>query len=552
MRRLRAFTGSISTKIVLILVAFLLPINVLLIWLTVDSNRVLRRQAVLAAENILSVRMAELDKELEALDLYLLDVLNNDMDFTRFIQPPSNDFAVLAGNKLFYQFSKKVAYTPLQTGLFALCTQPKSLRVVFGPVLYDGNKAVRQFLLEEDLDTLLQHWRVVSIDGSPYLLRIFVRGDGMLGALLPMAPIQNAMAGSLGYQDYRLELGQGQTPFAPAEAGRLEVSVASARTGLVLRLQLGEAEVLQSLPLLGRLSFGLSLLFLLLIPALYLILHRILVKPLARVDRALRRVEDGDLDYRIQKAGGAAEFKRINSAFNNMVGEIQDLKIENYEQELQKQMHELRSLQLQIRPHFLFNLFSIIHNMASLQEYGSIKQMMHLMTEYFRYSIRTGYEIVPLEKELDFLDTYCRIAQVRYPDCFDLQVEVQPDARGLLLPPLLLHTFVENVFKHTVSMGSFVNIRVGIGRTGDIACIEIADDGKGMRADQLEGIYARIGKEDVEENEHIGIWNCKKRLEIIYGPAAQLAIHSVPAEGTRVTITFPFTKEAGYDTAADG
>jgi hypothetical protein len=488
--------------VVFILVAMVVPLNLLAFWLTFESNRMLRESVAAANERMLSIRLTEFEQELAGLERYLYDIMDNDRDYNRFIMHGEKDFWMLGGNILFRAFERQISSSPIELGLFALRDEPQAIRLRTSPSIPAAIRAEFNAYLTGLKDEALQCWRMIFINDATCLLRIYKSKGGRIGALVPLTPVLNKMRADFENADLQFIPLDTAPGYDNGEAIRMD----SERAGIRLDLKLNGSE---GVPVMQRLALVISAVFLLVVPTLYFILHRTLIKPL----------------YQAQ--------------------------IEKYQHKIKEQYHELKSLQLQIRPHFLFNLFNMLHSMASLGDYASIKRLIKLMTEYFRYSIRTGYEKVPLSKELAFLDTYISIASLRYPDCFAFETKRGEDAKDMLIPPLLLHTFIENIFKHTIRMGVFVNILVEIRRESNTAVINISDDGEGISNGQMRNVMDKLNTEGLpEDQEHIGIWNCKKRLEIMYGTRAVLSISSRAAEGTLVSVSLPYEEGGPHDAAA--
>ena len=115
---------------------------------------------------------------------------------------------------------------------------------------------------------------------------------------------------------------------------------------------------------------------LLLIPVLYLVISNLLLNPLRLVNQAHKRLQEGDLDYRIQEKANSIEYSYSFLSFNQMADQIKTLKIENYEKELDRQKMELKNLQLQIHPHFLLNTFNLVYTLAQRKETGAIQDIV--------------------------------------------------------------------------------------------------------------------------------------------------------------------------------
>jgi two-component system sensor histidine kinase YesM len=223
-----------------------------------------------------------------------------------------------------------------------------------------------------------------------------------------------------------------------------------------------------------------------------------------------------------------------------MIEEIKNLKIGMYEEELANRSAQLRNLQLQIRPHFLINSLNMVYN--ELDDGGSsvARDIIRYTVDYFRYMVRVNEDLVPLEAELNHVKSYLYLQQIRYPNGVSFTFEIDPDILPIQVPPLCVQTFIENSFKYAMSDLHELNLHVKVkidseDNTGFLH-ITISDDGPGFGTETLSKLRAgqRVIRQD---GEHIGIYNIKRRIELIYGDRGQLLFKD--AEGANVEIIIP-------------
>lgn len=289
---------------------------------------------------------------------------------------------------------------------------------------------------------------------------------------------------------------------------------------------------------------------LLLIPVLYLVISNLLLNPLRLVNQAHKRLQEGDLDYRIQEKANSIEYSYSFLSFNQMADQIKTLKIENYEKELDRQKMELKNLQLQIHPHFLLNTFNLVYTLAQRKETGAIQDIVIYLSEYFRYIFRSGKSLELFPKEQKLIEGYIRMAEVRYPDSIEVRYEYDPEISFVRVPPLLLHNFVENIVKYAVKQGQITHISL-LGQYIDgIVTFMIMDDGAGMSEEEVKNLDKRMRNGNID-GEHIGFVNSLKRLRYFYGETADILISADVGMGTCVTIQFPYDLEV-QDAAFDG
>jgi signal transduction histidine kinase len=189
---------------------------------------------------------------------------------------------------------------------------------------------------------------------------------------------------------------------------------------------------------------------------------------------------------------------------------------------------ELKALKAQINPHFLFNTLNTIAELIHADSERA-ETTVERLGEMFRY-VLNGSErrMVPLEDELAFLDGYLEIERVRFGDRLRITRAIAPEARGMLVPSLLLQPLVENVIRHGRGADGSVDLGISIHTDGDLAVIAISDQGPGMP------LHHEIG-----EGTGHGLYNVDQRLRKTYGEAYGLEISTNQPQGTVVTLSIP-------------
>jgi two-component system, LytTR family, sensor kinase len=189
----------------------------------------------------------------------------------------------------------------------------------------------------------------------------------------------------------------------------------------------------------------------------------------------------------------------------------------------------LDSLRMQLNPHFLFNTLNAISVMAMKGERHGVVRMLTLLSDLLRTSLENRQQVVSLRQELEFLERYLEIEQVRFKDRLSVERDIDPDALTAEVPSLLLQPLVENAIGHGVSRRAGpgvvrVEARISDGETLEL---RVLDTGPGF------GAAARAGRTGV------GIANTRARLEQLYGARQELALENRPEGGACVTVRLP-------------
>lgn len=274
------------------------------------------------------------------------------------------------------------------------------------------------------------------------------------------------------------------------------------------------------------------------IPILIIFIDKLVLKPIRAIVIALEEIQADNIEYRMDYQGTTKEFETVSENFNKMASEIRNLRIESYEKDIQKLEIEKGNLRLQMNPHLLLNSLNIIYSMIQAEKTSTaLKYILHLV-EYFRYVLRKNEELVPVEQEIQFVKNYLEIQAVRFPDKFSFVYDVEKKAEKAMIPALLVQNFIENSVKYGMKMQENIEIILQVTCRDEKLQISICDTGNGIAEERLQKIRNGEIIED-EIGKHIGIWNCRKRLELYYQKEITLSISSILGEGTQVWVEIP-------------
>ena len=237
---------------------------------------------------------------------------------------------------------------------------------------------------------------------------------------------------------------------------------------------------------------------------------------------------------------GKDEVAYLSREFNRMVVRINDLVDEAVEQKSRFSRQELKALQSQISPHFLYNTLEIVNWMARTRDVPEIVEIVKALSDMMRYITSHSEEIVTVEKELEYLKMYCLIQKYRYKDKFTVFYEVEDDILDFCLPKLTLQPIIENAIVHAfngVRREGKIIITGNI--VGDRVRLQIIDNGKGIDNAQIESMLKNENISSVPNHVGIGVSNVNQRIKLIYGNEFGLQIKSVLNEGTQFDIWIP-------------
>ena len=276
------------------------------------------------------------------------------------------------------------------------------------------------------------------------------------------------------------------------------------------------------------------------------LLSRLLGRPLRGLAGAMERFEQDADHFTYRPVGGTREVQELSDSFQHMVGRIQQLMVTVRQEEINLRKTELKALQAQINPHFLYNTLDSIAWMCEQGRNADAVRMVHALARLFRISISKGHELIPISREIEHAESYLQIQKYRYKNRFTYHFDVDPGCLDYLCNKITLQPIIENAINHGLDlMVEQGHIEVQVRPDGNDILFCVTDDGVGMTAEQVQAILHK-GPSD---RTGIGIKNVNDRLQIYFGKQYGLQIHSVPDEGTRVEIRMPKVRqEDDYET----
>jgi two-component system sensor histidine kinase YesM len=243
-------------------------------------------------------------------------------------------------------------------------------------------------------------------------------------------------------------------------------------------------------------------------------------------------------------ADNADEITELGLSFNIMVGKIKELLDAKIEEHENLMMAELRALQAQINPHFLYNTLDAIIWMAESKRMDQVVELVRVLSRFFRITLSKGKDWITVRDEIEHVESYLAIQKMRYRDILDYQIDVPGDVRDGQILKLTLQPLVENALYHGIKnkrSGGTIVVR-GRRLDGDLLQIQVEDNGIGMTHEQLAQIRALLGAEAsgaVIAESGYGINNVNQRIKLYYGQEYGLTIESEYRHGTRVSLTIP-------------
>lgn len=264
--------------------------------------------------------------------------------------------------------------------------------------------------------------------------------------------------------------------------------------------------------------------------------------PIQRLRDSMARVQEGDFDGPDVEVDSENEIGSLTRSFNMMTHRIHELMEQNVRDQEEKRKSELKALQSQINPHFLYNTLDSIIWMAEGKKNEEVVLMTASLARLLRQSISNEDEVVSIAQEIEYARGYLTIQKMRYKDKMEFQIDVDPAILHINLIKLVLQPIIENAIYHGLKYKESKGLLQVKGYLKDgNAVLQVIDNGVGMDADTLAHIYDKH-KVNYQSNG-VGVYNVQKRLQLYYGSDYGIVYESEKGKGTTATITIPGTQE---------
>ena len=278
---------------------------------------------------------------------------------------------------------------------------------------------------------------------------------------------------------------------------------------------------------------------LIMIPVIVLSVRREMRRKMKAMDElvaAITSVKEGDLHHPVEIHTGN-ELEIIGNAYNRMVASLSRLMSLNEQKARAAVVSEMRQLESQFNPHFLFNTLENIKFMVKLEPNVAVRMIMDL-SALLRYSINNEKQRVTLRDDLKYLQYYIEIQQYRFGKRLLYEEHIAEEAKDCFVPKLLLQPLIENAMKYGADTAGDIHIHIEIVRSAEGIMGSVVDHGPGISQEELERLRGLIAS-DENSSVHTGVYNIHRRIQLLYGSTYGLKITCPPEGGTKVSFCLP-------------
>ncbi|OBZ13681.1 sensor histidine kinase [Bacillus sp. FJAT-26390] len=283
-----------------------------------------------------------------------------------------------------------------------------------------------------------------------------------------------------------------------------------------------------------------------------ILLSLTLTRPIKKLEGHMKKVEKGDFNTRFE-IEGINEIGKLARTFNLMTGKIKELMSQVVQEQEDKRISELKALQAQIHPHFLYNTLDSIIWMAEMGKMNDVINMTSALSKLLRSTISKGEELIPIRAELAHIEHYLTIQNIRYRNKFAYSIEVDPAIMDKKILKIVLQPIVENAIYHGIkNKADAGHILIKGYRTNEGITLQIIDDGVGMDATKLQTLAAKGRPQphavhaipspsaaSASATSGLGLQNVNHRIQLNFGERFGLSFDSELDEGTTVTLRLP-------------
>lgn len=440
------------------------------------------------------------------------------LDITRYIRDEKQYWAV---DKNHIVLMKKLYAFPTQSllGYIALDVNAKSLYDIIADI--DLTKSGRIFLVNEE-------GRILATESE-------------------------TLSGELLDEPYRNFLGENEAFYNNVRVGNTYYSVYNSgaiSNGWYMVLAIPRDYYMRDITKLKNVIIPITLMTAFLTALLSILVSRGITRPIRFLSGAMENFGQGNFDINCQ-VDSEDEIGRLSHTFNQMVMDMNSLVNTVYEQKVMKQEAQMKSLQMQINPHFLYNTLDTINWMARIRHVDEIGDMVTALSNMMRYSLEKK-SFVRLGEEVKSLKDYIAIQNYRYRDKMVAEIEIDESLMSLYIPRLLIQPILENAIVHGIEEKlDKGHILVAARREDEDLYIQIIDDGVGMTEETMSHILREDYSMKKSGHTSIGVVNVNRRIQMIYGKDYGLLVQSVLGAGTKITIHIPAREEEQEEVKKD-
>lgn len=555
LRFVRSKINKLNARLFFISLALMVPTLILISWITFRNTENVRTARLSEKQSELDIAVSQMDLTLDILDASIVNFVAGNSDFRLIAsaKEQNTDFWLM-NERLYQQVGRLGDFASLDLHM-SVCFPAQGL--FYNREVDPGLTAtITEIITGREPGYEFDRWVIFWSSGHPYLSRIYNFTDYYVSCCISLDSLLDNI-GLSGNPDVKYWItGPGMHVLNISESSDITVSgllehhgknfwqplySLSAQTGYRICAFIKKDSLEQPV---SPLTFQIILVIgaVLLLCVFYILGICVWVaKPIRNFEKSMGIIKLGNMKYRIKDDPYACdEFRSAAHQFNEMMDQIEHLKIAIYENKLQQNKTRLQYLSQQIQPHFILNSLNTLYNYSE-KDVQTTKSIIRLLSRYYRHVVNVNSSYISLREELAHIDDYLKLQLIRYPGRFEYRISC-PDALGNLpVPPFLIESFAGNSIKYALGGKETVILEVLAEETDrGLARIIIADSGPGFTDDVLDAVSEYQQKQTISEEIGVGIRNAIDRLQLIYQGNAQIRFFNQTPHGAEVEILIRF------------
>uniref|UniRef100_UPI003FD8266E sensor histidine kinase n=1 Tax=Eisenbergiella tayi TaxID=1432052 RepID=UPI003FD8266E len=557
--KLRIFWSSLKVKVLFAAFVTCIPILILFFWMNYHSIGLIQQHIYENNLDILNLNMKQLDSELMKVSGYLVNESSSRQDIDQFASPDEiirYNVSIQYNERLkeniqLYNYMEGMMY-------YSAVSNNRIYSFTDYSTSYPKRMKIMDYITShvDEMGKGNSRWETYEIDGDYVLICAIGNEKALFCAWTTyetlLVPTLSWKLANNSYSCFTSQDGIVRTPLAEEKLNTLDYNgdlstyyftgerkqylmtgVESAAGDFRMMNAVDRMEMLGPFYIIRIAGIVAFFVFLfVLAPFLIGFLNKSIFFPIHRMEQGISRVEKGDLEVRIENKKSSRELSHLIDSFNSMVEQIKTLKIQSYEDELEKQDLQLNYLQLQIEPHFYLNALNLINTMAQMGDCAMIRELTENLSLYLRYIVSTRSGCTTIRQEMDHIGHYLKIMEIRFGDSFQYMEEIDERVMDKKIPPLLIQMLVENSMKYAFDIYGNTQIRLKVSQECQDVVIVVEDNGSGYPKEILNCFEGGIQP----EGNQIGLWNIRMRLEHMYRNRTSFQISNIEPQGARTEI----------------
>lgn len=547
-------------RILSIMLLFLLVMQSLIVWgFGSFGSMVVKQQEEESVDYILKMYKTNLNKALNKIDNDLQDILSEQVT----LQMLENNFD-LHRWKASYKLTsildeKQMAVEDVDAYVIYDKVYDTFLMSRSQNIAYEDLPGIETCLETLNKEKLINSgWTSVEIEGRGYLLKYYNYAGVLIAAMVSQQKVSQIL--SYGQErDNSIEFfvtnAEEAIICSSNPTWKYGQSIKDITASVLRKQQImdGEYYVMGSIRYRGigaQTHYFFIILFLMIVSVITLIflryfMNKEVISPVKALSMTSKKIHQGNLAVRPKYQCWNQEMMELKDTYVMMLDTIMDLKVQQYEKVIQAKDSELKYMHMQLKPHFFLNALSTINSMAYKHKNQDIHEFIQVFSQNIRYMFQAGLHTVPLHEEVEHVKKYLEMQRLLYKDSFYSYFEVPEELKRCQVPQMILHTFVENIFKHVIDINSFTTIFVvccmELHDGEEMLKIEVQNTGKYFDEETLVRINDSNNKEKKEKGirDGIGLLHTKEILSIMYGRENLLWIKNEEPEGAKVSVWIP-------------